>query len=404
MIPILFPRNAGPKTILSRTDMGLGRLDDCIGATVTEERNGMYELEIEYPVNGVHFLEIDYNSWIKAKPSVGGDVQLFRVYRISKPVNGISTINAEHVSYLLLYALIFVKRWGQGTNPPVINCSDALDLLQQRVWPAEEFLIGEYGFDFYNYHSSDTAEFIIDKVRSMREYLLGPEYSLLTVYGDAEFEFDNFTVNLYNAEGQNTRGSDNGVKIQYGKNMLNLKVEISDQDIITGFYPHIIVNIQDTDTTHNQFMMHDINYYNQSVSPFVMNSAAQQIFPYYSRIIPLDLKDFDRWKNVGFAEGTFVIDGITEQDFYDCVDMYIEAHPETALPYKSIEVSFVDLSSTEEYKNIQPLETINLCDIVTVVHKDWQVNAKFKVVKTEYNVLDERYNNITLGALRKTLN
>ena len=66
-------------------------------------------------------------------------------------------------------------------------------------------------------------------------------------------------------------------------------------------------------------------------------------------------------------------------------------------------MSFVDLSSTDEYKNILPLQTINLCDIVTVEYPEWHINEKFKVVKTEYNVLEERYNKLTLGSLRNTL-
>ena len=402
MIPILFARNTNPKTILTSNNMGLGRLNDCISATVTEERNGMYELEIEYPVNGVHFSDIGYNSWIKATPFVNGDVQLFRVYRISKPVNGISVINAEHVSYLLSYALTSVHRWGEVANPPVIDCTDAMELLESRVLTTEYVDTGALAFQFTNVHSSDPVEFIIDKTRSMKEYLLAPENSLLSVYGDSEYEFNNFSVKLYDAEGANARGRDNGVRIQYGQNMLSLKAEISDQDIITGFYPYIIIGIPDTDTLHNRFMMRDINYY-QEGSPFVMNPAAEVVFPYYRRIIPLNLKDFDRWKNVDIDEYA-VVQGVALQDFYDCVDMYIEAHPETALPYRSIEVSFVDLSSTDEYKNIQPLQAINLCDIVTVTYKEWHVDEKFKVVKTEFNVLEERYNNITLGALRKTLN
>lgn len=406
MIPILFDKSANPKTIVNSNNMGLGQLNECIKATVTEERNGLYELEIEYPVNGVHFSEINYNSWIKAKPFVNGDVQLFRVYKISKPINGICTINAEHVSYLLSYAVTTVRRWGQGSNPPVIDCSDALDLLISRVLTDEYVGDGSMAFQFQNLHSSVATEFITDRAKSMREYLLGPENSLLAVYGDSEYEFNNFSVKLYDAEGVNARGHDNGVRIQYGQNMMNLKAEISDQDIVTGFYPYIIVDIPDDPDRgwHNQFMMQDINYYNTTDSPFVMNPVAQAAYPYLRRIISLNLKDFDRWKNVDFVPGTFVIQGLTVQDFYDCVDQYIEAHPETALPHKSIEVSFVDLSSTTEYKNVQPLEAINLCDIVTVVYKEWQVDAKFKVVKTEYNVLEERYNNITLGALRKTLN
>ena len=111
MIPILFDREISPKTIVNSSNLGLGMLNDCISATVTEELNGKFELTIEYPVDGIHFADIDYCSWIKATPHVraadtGEQYQLFRVYKISKPVNGVCTISAEHVSYMLSYAFI----------------------------------------------------------------------------------------------------------------------------------------------------------------------------------------------------------------------------------------------------------------------------------------------------------
>lgn len=404
MIPILFDRAINPQTILSSNNMGLGRLNDCISANVVEERNGMFELEIEYPVNGSHFNEIDYCSWIKAKPSVGEDVQLFRVYRISKPINGVCTINAEHVSYMLSYAVV---RLGHGeSNPPSIDCETAMSAIEDNIIEDEYKAAGVYGFTLTCYNSTGNRDWVMDRARSVREYLMGDEYSLLTVYGEAEYLFDNFDVKLYAADGgANARGKDNGVKIRYGKNMLNLKTELSDENIVTGFYPYIVCDLPDDPDHgwHNQYLYRDLYGQAGLDPPIVMNPAAASLFYFYHRIIPLNLMDFERWKNVDPGPGPIYVIPVAEQDFYDCVNQYIAEHPETALPYKSLEVSFVDLSSTEEYKNIIPLQAINLCDYVTVEYPDWNVNEKFRVVKTEYNVLEERYNSLTLGALRKTL-
>ena len=53
MIPLLFSENS-----TAFTTNGIGRLADAISCVVTEERNGMYELEMEYPIDGQHFEDI----------------------------------------------------------------------------------------------------------------------------------------------------------------------------------------------------------------------------------------------------------------------------------------------------------------------------------------------------------
>ena len=400
MIPILYSRSTNPKTIVNDNNMGIGRLNDCISAVVTEERNGFYELEIEYPINGEHFSEIECNSWIKAKPYVGGTIQLFRVYRISKPVNGICTINAEHVSYMLTQAVVGL---GNGrTDPPSLTCTEAFAEISDKVLDDRYVETGTWAFSFTNYKTTDPQPFIMDKARSIREYLIGTDYSILTVYGEGDYLFNNFDVTFSDLadEGSNTRGHDNGVRIQYGKNMSSLKMEESDDNVITDFYPYIVIPKDSAAVgDQNRYASDDLSYWSFDV--IVPNPLAQ----YYQgcpRVMPLNLKDFERWKTVSTDFGYSIPVGY--QDFYDCVNDYIADHPESGTPSRSIDVSFVDLSSTDEYKNIMTLESINLCDIVTVYYPQWNVNEKFRVVKTEYNVLEERYKNLTLGALRKTLN
>ena len=96
MIPILYE---GTET--SFTTNGLGRLADAISCKVVEEINSVYELEMTYPVDGVHYEDIHENRIILAQPFDGGQTQPFLIYKVTKPINGIVTINAEHISYRL---------------------------------------------------------------------------------------------------------------------------------------------------------------------------------------------------------------------------------------------------------------------------------------------------------------
>lgn len=90
-----------------------GFLQEAISCSVTEERNGIYELTMEYPVTGQMFSEIAVDRLLKAKPNDTADLQLFKIYEITKPINGIVTINAEHISYAL-------------SHYPVNSCGDNL--------------------------------------------------------------------------------------------------------------------------------------------------------------------------------------------------------------------------------------------------------------------------------------
>ena len=80
---------------------------------------------------------------------------------------------------------------------------------------------------------------------------------------------------------------------------------------------------------------------------------------------------------------------------------YIKAN-NIGVPKVSIDVSFIQLWQTEEYKNIVSLERVSLCDTVHVAFEKLGVNAVAKVIKTEFDVLNERYIKITLGEARSS--
>lgn len=78
-----------------------GFLAETLTCVVTEERNGIFELELTHPVSGLMFPELCADRLIKVKPNDTANCQLFRIYQISKPLNGIVTVSAEHISYAL---------------------------------------------------------------------------------------------------------------------------------------------------------------------------------------------------------------------------------------------------------------------------------------------------------------
>ena len=192
MIPILYPPGE-----TSFSGNGLGRLSEAITCTVEEERNGKYELEMEYPVAGARFGDIRNSCIIWAEPSDAYREQPFRIYKISKPMGGKIKIQAEHISYQLSH--IPVSAFTATTAPEA--------LLGLKTNAAEAC-----PFEFWTDKTTRGA-FEVLKPSSIRSMLGGTKGSILDIYG-GEYEFDRYTVKLY-AE----RGMDRGVTLRYGKNI-----------------------------------------------------------------------------------------------------------------------------------------------------------------------------------------
>ena len=77
---------------------GIGALSETIACEVTEERNGEFELYLEYPASGLHYAEIQELCLVKAKPNSVDELHLFRIYErlITLYINNYITFNFLH--------------------------------------------------------------------------------------------------------------------------------------------------------------------------------------------------------------------------------------------------------------------------------------------------------------------
>ena len=197
------------------SNYGVGVLCDCISCTVTEQRNGSYELAMEYAAEGLHAEDIQVNAIIKAKPNFTDEPQLFRIYKVGKVINGRFDVYAQHISYDLSGRLITTGSAG--------SCVAACALLEAS---AGNFTITT--------DKSVTANFRVSEPSSVRSWFGGKAGSLLDVYG-GEWQYNNYTASLKQA-----RGADRGVSIRYGKNLTDLKQELNMENLCTGVVPYYI--------------------------------------------------------------------------------------------------------------------------------------------------------------------
>lgn len=339
MKPVLYA--AGSTAFISN---GVGVLADCISCFVTEERNSLYELEIEYPSNGIWADDIEVGCIIKAKANDTDAPQLFQIYDVVRTLAGAYTVKAEHISYRL--SGVPVKPYS------ATGAANALAGITSHAVIAP-------GFTFSTDMTS-AASFSIDKPMSARAILGGAEGSLLDTYG-GEYHFDNFEVKWLKA-----RGADNGVSIRYGKNMTELEQDINGA-VYNGIFPY---------------------WYRENEGVVYPSSAvpASGSFPVACYEV-LDLTNEFKTKPTAAqltTRANQLVSGMGS-------------------PVESIDVSFVTLHQMGEYATIAALEHVSLCDIVTVIYDALGINVKTKVVKTVYNTLTELYESITVGSLQTSL-
>lgn len=364
MIPILYE---GTETEF--TSQGLGSLSDATSCTISEEINNTYELEMNYPMTGVHFFDIKVGRIILATPAPRKESEPFSIYKISKPIDGIVTIYAEHISYRLSY--IPVKPFSAS------NCYGALNGCVENSLENNPFTVWT--------DKALNINFSFNKPQSFRLCLGGVEGSILDTYR-GEYEFNRFTVKLHT-----NRGSlKDTAKIIYGKNLTDLKQEESIENTITGIVPYwtsTVTQTNDEGTSTSESVEVVV-----TLPEYVLESEYADKFP-YRRTAVVDLSEY-------FQNQPTVDELRTRANQYMKDNL-------TGLPTVSLTVSFIDLAKSEENKDFAS-EIVYLGDQVPVYFENLGIATKAEITSATYDVLADRYDSLTLGtvssSLSKTLN
>lgn len=350
------------------TSNGLGALPDAASCVVTEERNGEYEVEMEYPLTGRHFHDIQKRRILYAKPNPYDDPQPFRIYSITKPINGVVTVHAAHLSYDTSGSIVKLFPADAG------SASAAMSYLKNFSVPSTPFTF------FTNVGKTGTMS--VPKPSSIRSLLGGSDGSILDTFG-GEYLFDKWNISLLES-----RGSNRGVTIRYGKNMTDLEQEENDTDFYTGVYPFWYSESENGGLV----TLSDNNG--------IVNAPGTYDFV---KIMPLDLSSEDFSKETTDSDGsTITIEKPTEAELRAAAQKYISVN-KIGIPKVSLDVSFVMLAQSEAYKDFARLETVKLCDTVTVEFEKLGVRTTAKCIKTVYNVLTDKYNSIELGEPKSSL-
>ena len=353
MIPILY---AASETDF--TTNGIGLLADAVSCTVTEERNGAYEATLIYPAKG-HLAEyIAEDAIIKAKANDTDEPQLFRIYKSGKQIGSNTTWNAEHISYELPGNP--VERFSISG----VNAEQALNRLLAAAVFKHKYTAAS---DITTVNKTSIADVV-----SVRKALGGVEGSILDTWG-GEYHFNNYRIELLKA-----RGADNGVTIEYGKNLTDAKQERNIANIVTAIFPYAKYTPEGEESEV---------YVSLKEKTLVHAGAADYA---YKRCEIVDFSS--EWES-----GTI----ITEDMLRAKAEAYLEKI--STEPDINITLSYAQLKKTKDYKNIQVMESVALCDTVTVRIDKLQIEATAKIVKAKYDSLKERYDTMEIGSVRTNL-
>lgn len=347
MKPVLFDEDS-----TSFSSNGLGRLDP-ISCEVTEERNGVFELEMEIAQTSLHADQIGMNSIILAKPNQTADLQAFRVYNITKPINGRFTVTANHISYQLSYIPAMPFTIAADTTA----CKSALLALKSNAAESCPFT--------FDTDVQTVASFTVKVPASIRSKLGGSDGSILDQFG-GEFEFNNYSVYLHKNRGLTIPK----VSLRYGKNITDLTQEEYITNTVTGVVPFW------TDTDG----INVVTLPEKSV-----DSQYADNYP-FKRTVPLDCSQ-------AFENAP------SQSDLRTYAQAYVNQSG-IGVPTVSIKVSFVNIS---DYEGFESLQTVSLCDNVNVYFEKLDIKTTSKVVKTVFNVLTERYESIEIGTIKPSL-
>lgn len=344
MIPILYD-----KSETAFTSNGLGRLRDCISCEVTEERNGIFECDFEYPMDGANYDLIKVGRIIGVTHDDSGDIQPFDIVSFSKPIDRVVTFHCVHISYRQSYISV-------TTGSPINSLAEAFALFPYGA-PSNPFTY------WTNKTSTGYLGCADGTPRTVRQMLGGIEGSVLDVY-KGEYEWDRWTVKLWDERGQKR-----DFTIRYGVNMLEYDEDYDTEGAYSNCLPYW--------TNGEEFVIG------------AMQTGSSPTITGRGECVPVDVSSSFEEKPTQAQVEAEGVKYLNDQ--------------KTAIPAQTIKVKFVrmqDMGSSQAY---QSLMQCKLCDTIRVVFPDYIAGSDFKIVKTVWNVIQSKYEEMELGDLSVSL-
>lgn len=348
MIPVIF--KPGEKDF---TTNGLGRLIDATRCEITEEANGKYELEMDYPAIS-RFSDYFENGYqIKAKPN---DLEEYHIFEIKQ------TFKDTFTNSIVIYAQSRTYKLGNRQVRLVTvdnrNGAEAMRLIEQNM---------DEPCDIKLYSDINTASSTVFEARNVLNCIAGEQGSLLQYWG-GEIKREPFKLSLLRR-----RGRDNVGTVRYGKDLKGLTIKFDWQSIVTKVLPFAELQ-SGADGTSQRI-------YGDAVKSEYINKYPDVYAQYVQFTEDQGVKDLSSLNKVA---GKY----------------FTTLYPGSDKPKVSIELEIEKLTDSEEAKEFAKMRNYNLFDTFTVYHKLYDIDIQTKVTGIVYDALAEKTIKITAGDIQ----
>ncbi|EHS7985364.1 peptidoglycan DD-metalloendopeptidase family protein [Enterococcus faecalis] len=348
LIPVIF--KPGEKDFSTN---GLGRLVDATRCEITEEANGKYELEMDYPAIS-RFSDYFENGYqIKAKPN---DLEEYHIFEIKQ------TFKDTFTNSIVIYAQSRTYKLGNRQVRLVTvdnrNGAEAMKLIEQNM---------DEPCDIKLYSDINTASSTTFEARNVLNCIAGEQGSLLQYWG-GEIKREPFKLSLLRR-----RGRDNVGTVRYGKDLKGLTIKFDWQSIVTKVLPFAELQ-SGADGTSQRI------YGNAVKSEYI--SKYPDVYAQY----------------IQFTEDQGVKDIASLNKVAS--KYFTTLYPGSDKPKVSIELEIEKLTDSEEAKEFAKMRNYNLFDTFTVYHKHYDIDIQTKVTGIVYDALAEKTIKITAGDIQ----
>ena len=334
--------------------LGVSVLSDASKCYVSRERNGIYILEFDYPVNGKDVDKIKEGMYIKSDAGYRTKNQRFIVSKITKTQNEFK-LYCQHISQ--------VKTTMNAIRPDIsVTSVSAMGAL--RAWRDNLLDSREEFFVQSDISTLNSTTWKVENIENARDALGGKAGSILDVWG-GEYEFDNLNIILHKS-----MGIDNPTIIAYGKNLLDLEQEQSILETYTSVFPFK----KYTDDNNREQLI--------TLPEILLDSTHLNKFT-HRRILKVDFSSDENLKTV--------------EQLRSKAKSYIKSN-NVGVPKTNLKINYQDLSKVEGVFDNPALEQIDLCDRLKVYYNELGIlNENAKVVKVIWDVILEENHEIEVG-------
>lgn len=325
---------------------------------VNAELNGAWTISLAHPVDEEGRWKFITEGAVLKVPSFNGD-QLFRLKTVTKTDTQVTATGEP----------IFMDAAGDcflvDVRPTNDNGQQALDMMTA---PNDKYS-GQS-----NITKVSTAYY---QFKNLIEAINGDdENSFISRWG-GEIFFDNFKIII------NERiGEDNGVEVRYGKNIPKdgFTYEVDMSEVKTRIYPK----------AYNGYTMTDNGYVDSDLIdsyPTVM--AATITFD--------DVKMAEDATETDEENGVIICESQAELDAALTEKCETEFSAGLDKPKVTITVDMIQLSDTEQYKNVASIETVSLGDTIHCYNSHLGISTEARIVEIEWDCALKRVASVVIG-------